>query len=114
MNTFGFIEAITCITGFIPASTCYQNFLWLPPQISREALSIIMVHCYQKREIQLQLPFPLPLFLPLKCVPALELTGLFCKPVHLAKMKGKNIPFYVLCHFSGRKKIRSAKVPSEH
>lgn len=95
MNTFVFIEVITCITRSIPASTCYQNILWLTPQISRQALSIIIIHCYQKSEIQLLLPFPLPLFLPLNSAPALGFTGLFCKPVCITKMKGKKPPFLI-------------------
>lgn len=67
--TLGFVEALTCVTGFISASICYQSILWPPPQFPREALSTVAVHCHQQREVQLWLPFPLPLLLTLNSAP---------------------------------------------
>jgi len=70
-NSLDLTEAITCITGFIPVSTCYQNFFVATPTNFKRST--------EHRNCSL-----------LPEAPAVEFTGLFCKPFHRTERKAKN------------------------
>lgn len=70
-------------------------------------MSVVIIHCHQKREIQLVLPFPLPLFCPLTLHQLWSSLDSSVSPCIALPCRDRTA---VLCHFRGR----SEEGPGEH